>query len=196
MVENSHNTKESYKEQGPPADQEMIVRAQKDPKAFEKIYELYFEQIFRFILKRVNDKETTADITQQVFLKALLNINNYIHKGLPYTAYLYRIAINECNAFFRDNSKTRFVVMDDELSDELMVEIESEDLVNERSEKLKEVFQQLKIDEIQLLELRFFEKNSFKEVGFVLSITENLAKVKTYRLLGKIKKLMQCLKSA
>ncbi|MTI29196.1 RNA polymerase sigma factor, partial [Xanthovirga aplysinae] len=74
-------------------------------------------------LKRVNDKQTTGDITQQVFLKALTNIKKYVHKGLPYSAYLYRIATNECNSLFRDNSRTRFVVIEEGFSEDLVDEL-------------------------------------------------------------------------
>ena len=51
--------------------------------------------------------------------------------------------------------------------------------------------QELPEDELQLIEMRFFEKRSFKEIGEILEITENNAKVKTYRILEKLKKIIK-----
>lgn len=172
-------------------EEELIKEAQQNPKAFRKLYERHHGAIFGFVLKKVNDKDTAADITQQTFLKALTSIEKYIYKGFPYSAYLYRIAINECNSFFRNNSKIRFVVVDEEFSEGLIDQLGMEDTYDSRIGKLKDAFLQLKMNEIQLLELRFFEIKSFKEIGYILSISENLAKVKTYRLLSKMKKIME-----
>ncbi len=172
-------------------EEELVKAAQQNTKAFEKLYERHYGLIFGFVLKRVNDKDTTADITQQVFVKALTSIKKYTYTGLPYSAYLYRIATNECNIFFRANSKKRFVVLDEEFSEGLIDQLGIEDTYSSNMEKLKSTFQQLKAQEIQLIELRFFEMKSFKEVGYIMNISENLAKVKTYRLLSKMKKIME-----
>jgi RNA polymerase sigma-70 factor (ECF subfamily) len=172
--------------------EEDIIRAsQENPAAFQKLYERHYAQIFSFILKRVNDKATSADIAQQVFIKALSSIKKYINKGVPYSAYLYRIATNECNSFFREQNKIRFVVVDEIFTEGLMDQLDIEDTYDSNMAALKNAFKLLKVDEIQLLELRFFEMKSFKEVGYIMSITENSAKVKTYRLLGKMKKMME-----
>jgi RNA polymerase sigma-70 factor (ECF subfamily) len=172
-------------------EEELIEAAKENPKAFKRLYERHFGPIFGFVLKRVNDKDITADITQQVFVKALSNINKYVNKGFPYAAYLYRIASNECNSYFRTASRTRFVVIDDQLSEELIDQLGVKDAYEFKIDQLKKAFQLLKIQEIQLLELRFFEMKSFKDVGYIMGITENLAKVKTYRLLNKMKKMME-----
>lgn len=168
----------------------LISAAQNNPKAFKKLYERYYKSIFMFILKRINDKDTTADITQQVFLNALTSIKKYKYKGLPFSAYLYRIAINECNSFFRKIKKTRFVVVDQECKNSLMEELIQDDDHDNKMNQLIEVMKKLDIKEIQILELRFFENRPFKEVGYILNISENLAKVKTYRLLSKMKKMI------
>jgi len=169
----------------------LISAAQNNPKAFKKLYEKYYSAIFGFVLKRTNDKDTTADITQQVFLNALTNIKKYKHKGLPFSAYLYRIAINECNSFFRKIKKTRFIVMDEACTNYLIDELIHDDNRDDKINQLIVVIEKLAIKEIQLLELRFFENHPFKEVGYILNISENLAKVRTYRLLSKMKKMLR-----
>lgn len=172
------------------SEEELIIQAQEDPRHFGQIYDRHFPEIFRFILKRTNDKEASADLSQQVFLKGMLAIKSYKYQGLPFSAYLYRIAINECNEYFRLSKRTRFVSAEDDHWQNLITEVNDEIAVDQ-SDLLKKVFQRLESDEIQLLELRFFEMMPFREIGFLLDITENLAKVRTYRLLDKMKKWME-----
>jgi len=165
----------------------QIESAKLDPKNFEVLYDKYFSKIFSFILTRVNDKEQTGDITSQVFLKALVNIKNYKNQGLPFSAWLFRIAINECNQFFRDSKKSRTVVLNEEFSAALVSEINEANNSEDAYRKLGLIIKTLKIEEVQLLELRFYENKSFREIGYIIDVTENYAKVKLYRLLNKMK---------
>ena len=165
----------------------QIESAKLDPKNFEVLYDKYFSKIFSFVLARVNDKEQTGDITSQVFLKALVNIKNYKYQGLPFSAWLFRIAINECNQFFRDSKKARTVVLNEEFSAALVSEIIEADDSEDGYRKLGLIIKTLKIEEVQLLELRFYENKSFREIGYIIGVTENYAKVKLYRLLIKMK---------
>jgi RNA polymerase sigma-70 factor, ECF subfamily len=86
-------------------EQDDIKRSQTDPEAFKPLYEKYFKKIFLFVLRRVGEKEIARDITQQVFLKALNSIRKFQLRGLPFSAWLFRIAINECNDYFRKSKK-------------------------------------------------------------------------------------------
>ena len=82
-------------------EEEVLTLSRTDPEAFKSIYTKYFKKIFLFVLHRIGEKQISADITQQVFLKALMGLSKFQFKGLPFSAWLYRIAINECNDFFR-----------------------------------------------------------------------------------------------
>src|SRR5688572_325785 len=84
-------------------DQEKVLvhEAQKDRAKFALLYKKYFEQIFLFVLKRVESEDTAADITSQVFMKAMVNISKYRDMGLPFSSWLFRIARNEMNDMFR-----------------------------------------------------------------------------------------------
>jgi RNA polymerase sigma-70 factor (ECF subfamily) len=170
-------------------EEDVIKKARKDPKAFKPIYEKYYKQIFIFILHRVGSKDQSADITSQVFLKALTSLERYEFRGLPFSSFLYRIAVNECNTFFRRNKRERLVVLEDEHVDELYDEMFGDDLREELRLKLPLILEKLKPEELQLIELRFLEGRPFKEVAEILDITETYAKVRTYRVLDKMKKL-------
>lgn len=168
---------------------QIVKQAQKNPRAFAPLYNKYYAEIFNYIFRRVNEEEATADITSQVFLKALIHLHKWKNEGLPFSAWLYRIALNECRAFYRKSQKVQFVVIDEisksALQQELQLDIEA------KYEQIEKGLQRLSSEEIQLIELRYYEKLNFREVGYSLDITENNAKVKLYRTIKKLKKIIQ-----
>jgi RNA polymerase sigma-70 factor, ECF subfamily len=168
----------------------LLVRAaQKNPRRFSALYERYYRQIYLFVYKRVDDEENTADVASQVFLKAMLNLEKYQFKGVPFSAWLYRIAINEVNQFFRETRNQRTVSIDSESLPMLMEEV-AEPSNEAAIQRMLVVMQSLSPEEVQLVELRYFEKMPFREVAEIYNITENNAKVRLYRILEKMKKLM------
>ena len=167
----------------------LILRAKKDPENFRPIYEKYYKKIFVFVLYRVGDKALCADITSQVFLKALLNVAKFEYKGVPISAWLYRIALNECNDFFRKSKRARFVAIENSGIQNLHEGLTNETRIEDLQQRLPVILAQLSPDELHLLELRYFEQRPFKEVANILGITETYAKVKVYRLLDKMKTL-------
>jgi RNA polymerase sigma-70 factor (ECF subfamily) len=175
--------KEDWKEE------EILHQSQSDAQAFKPLYERYYKKLFLFILHRTGEKERAADLCQQVFLKVLTNINKYQFRGLPFSSWLYRIAINECNDYFRKSKKTRYVTLDNINIDQLYEEITADHSQEELQKKLPDILEKLTEDELQIIELRFFECRPFKEIGDILNVTENNAKVKTYRALDRMKAL-------
>jgi RNA polymerase sigma-70 factor (ECF subfamily) len=169
-------------------EQRLIEKAKRNSADFRPLYEYYYKPIFLFVLRRMGDKELTADITSQVFLKALQGIGRYSDHGVPFSAWLYRIAINEVNMFFRKQKHERFVTIEAEMLEQLHEELTHDLSVEHLKDKLTTMLQKLSADELHLIELRFFERLSFKEIAVILTITEVNAKVKVYRTLDKLKK--------
>jgi RNA polymerase sigma-70 factor, ECF subfamily len=170
-------------------EESLIRRSQANPEAFKPLYEKYFRKIFLFILHRVGDKSLAADITSQAFLKALLNLNKFQFRGLPFSAWLFRIALNECNDFFRKKKRYRIVTIENAAIEELHEELTADTGLQELWKKLPHILEQLNTGELQLIELRYFEQRPFKEVADILAISETYAKVRTYRILEKMKRL-------
>jgi RNA polymerase sigma-70 factor (ECF subfamily) len=173
----------------------LINRAKQHPKDFAVLYEKYYKTIFLYVYRKVNDMDLAGDLTSDVFSKALATIQTYEFKGVPYSAWLYRIAANEANMYFRKNNKKECIYID-EISIELLNESEEEpadecDYLN----WLPHCLEKLKEEEVQLIQWRFFENKAFKEVGEIMNMTENNAKVKTYRILDKIRKWMRDMKA-
>ncbi|MEM6345093.1 MAG: sigma-70 family RNA polymerase sigma factor [Bacteroidota bacterium] len=167
----------------------LVEAAKKQPRRFGVLYERYYEQIFLFVFKRVDQEESAADVTSQVFLKAMSNLKKYQFRGVPFSAWLYRIAINEVNQYFREAKSKRAISMKSSDIADIMDEVE-ELPKDDNIQQMLASLQLLRPDELQMIELRFFEKLAFKEIAEIYNITENNAKVRMYRLLGKMKKMM------
>jgi len=169
---------------------QQVNAAKENPRHFNVLYEKYFKSIYMFIYKRTYNEELAADITSHVFLKALINIKKYKYKGVPFSGWLFRIAFNEVNMYFRKNKTNRIVSI--EQSGILQIAQEAEITDNtEALQLMTNALKKLDSDDIHLIELRFFEKRSFAEVGEIIGITENNAKVKIYRIIDKLKRLMK-----
>jgi len=173
------------------SEKELILLSKKDSRFFAPIYKKYHEQIFRFIYHRMNTEAEAEDITSQVFLKALTNLGKYKFQGHPFSSWLYKVAINELNQYYRKTNKQRIVNIKEE-SDikEVVVESGEEKYDDIKREQLLKTLSTLEENKLLLIEMRFFEKRSFKEIGLILNITENNAKVRTYRVLDEMKKNM------
>lgn len=177
------------------AKEQLVIEAAKtNPAAFGPLYEKYYKSIFLFIYRRTDDEQLTADLCSQVFMKAMTSIKGYAFRGLPFSAWLYRVAVNEINQFYRKYQASRFINVDDEglmrLSESLTDEDEELGEKEIEENRMLDALNHLTGDEVQFIEMRFFEGRAFRDIGLFLNITENNAKVKTYRILDKLKKLL------
>lgn len=164
----------------------IIQAAQTDPQKFEPLYRKYFPTITRFVYQRINDKDTAYDITANVFYDALRNISKYKNQGVPFSAWLYRIAINKINETYRKNSSRRTVAVDNEGLSMLHSEMEV-DVSSEVDEKLFTALGELEKEEMELIEMRFFENRPFKEICEITGMGESACKMRVYRILEKLK---------
>jgi RNA polymerase sigma-70 factor (ECF subfamily) len=166
----------------------LIEIAKKDPRQFAPLYKKYHEAIFRYVYKRVDDEEAAYDITSSVFVKALASLPKYEYRGVPFSSWLFRIAKSELYQSFRDKKAQRTVSIDSVTIVQFIDEL-NEDFSEEQRTTLLNSLQLLKEHQLQLIEMRFFEKRSFKEIGEIVGLTENNAKVKTFRALVKLKEI-------
>lgn len=172
----------------------LIEMAQRQPERFGVLYDRYYRQIFLFVYKRTGEEELAADLVSQVFLKALMNLPKYQYKGVPFSAWLYRIASNEVSQHFRDKKGDRVVSIETKSAVKALRDL-SENMDDGEAEKLirtmMETIREMDPEDVQIIELRFFEGRPFLEVGYILGITENNAKVRVYRILERVKKKME-----
>jgi len=77
-------------------EESLVLRAQKhDQEAFAQLYEAYFDKIYRYVTFKLGNEMEAEDITQQVFLNTLQSISSFKWKGVPFSAWLFRIAHNQ-----------------------------------------------------------------------------------------------------
>ncbi len=184
VVSKYHATREDMQQE-----QILVDAAKGDPEQFRGLYNRYYERIFLYVWQRIDDKEVAHDVTSQVFLKAMQNLYKYEFKGVPFASWLYRIAKSEVYTVLRKQQTQRTVNIDSVGMGEMVSEME-EDTYAEWMPVLSEAVAELEEEDLQLVEMRFFEKRPFKEIADILDITENNAKVRTYRILEKLKKIL------
>jgi RNA polymerase sigma-70 factor (ECF subfamily) len=170
-------------------EQHLIEAAKQNPEHFGPLYDKYYKQIFGYVYQRMDCKDSAFDLTSQVFLKALTNIEKYEYKGVPFASWLYRIAHSEVMQSYRTKKNLRTINADISDLRNICEEVEQE-YMEEYKSVLMTVIKNLPEDDVQLIELRFFEKRAFKEIAEILSLTETNAKVKLYRILEKVKKTL------
>jgi RNA polymerase sigma-70 factor, ECF subfamily len=170
-------------------EQHLIEAAKQNPEHFAPLYDKYYKQIFGYVYQRMDCKDTAFDLTSQVFLKALTNLQKYEYKGVPFASWLYRIAQNEVMQLFRTKKNLRTINAD--VSDlRFICEEVEEEYMEQYKAVLMTVIKDLPEDDLQMVELRFFEKRPFKEIAEILNLTETNAKVKLYRILERVKKTL------
>lgn len=169
---------------------QIIEEAKKDPGRFGLLYEKYYRQIFVFVYRRTGDEDIAGDIVSDAFLKAMVALPKFEFKGVPFSAWMFRIALNEVNMYYRKTSRERIVSIDQTNLGEVLAEAGGDKESEENRQLVMKLLATLEPDEMQMMELRFFEKRPFSEVGEILGITENNAKVRTYRIIDKLKKVL------
>ena len=167
-------------------EQKIVEQSRKDSKAFGILYEKYFDRIYNYLFRQTDDEELAGDLTSQTFINALHHLPKYEFRGLPFSAWLYKIAGNEVNKHYR-KTKGKKVFSIEEVKVKELVAQADEQWDEELIQRLLAYMSDLPTDMIQVLELRFFEDKDFKEIAFILDITESGAKMRTYRALDKLR---------
>lgn len=167
-------------------EKKLLERAKGDKEAFGIIFEEYFSLILNYIFGRIGIKEEAKDLTEEVFIKALLSIDKYKDKGLPYSNYLMKIATNLVNDFIK--KKKRLILKDD-------IEIEyKEDFLDIEEKKfflIQKALIKLPIKYQNVLALKIFEKKKIKEIADILNLNENTIKTILKRGTEKLKKELE-----
>src|SRR5688572_26508414 len=120
----------------------ILERSRKNPKAFGELYEKYFDRIFNYIYRQTDDEQLTADLTSQTFLNALRNAGSFEYRGVPVSAWIYRIASNEVNKHYRRLKRERVFSIEEEKVRELIEASDEgwdEELVNQLLEYMKDL---------------------------------------------------------
>lgn len=189
MMKNLFNRRKNYKELD---DKELVQLAKEDKEAFGELYERYMPKIYNYIYYRTSNQHDAEDLTARVFFRAMSHIGNYVDKGVPFQAWLYRIAHNLVANWHRDQGRRKVIALDDYVAHTLKSEAPdrlAEEL--EEQEKLMAAIRQLPEDRQQLLLLKFIDQLSNAEIGEIMDRTEGAIKSLYHRTLLSLRDELQ-----
>ena len=179
------------------SDQELAKLARTSRDAFGTLYERHITAIYRYVYYRVGNMEDAEDLSARVFTRALKHIHNYNDRGLPFTAWLYRIAHNVVANFHRDNKRHPSVPLDemeihpeiaqDNHADATDIRIDSE---RERR-RLIEAIHRLPEERQQLVVLKFVQQLQNVEIGQIMNRSEGAIKSLYHRTLAQLRQRLE-----
>ncbi len=176
----------------PPSDErELVERARWDPEAFGLLYERYVARIYRYLYYRTGNHQDAEDLTARTFYRALEHLPRYQERGLPFTAWLYRIAHNIVVNWQRDQRRRPVVALDhvvthaEDSDPQGMLEEEEE------RERLMRAFRALAPDRQELLILKFVEGMSNAQIGAIMGRSEGAIKSLYHRTLLELKRNLE-----
>jgi RNA polymerase sigma-70 factor (ECF subfamily) len=165
-------------------DAQLVIWARDDTAAFGELYTRYVKKIYNYIYYRTGNHHDAEDLTSRVFFRALAHIDSYTDRGVPFSAWLYRIAHNLVANWHRDRGRQKVVPLDEYISNDsgpTAPESVTENL--EDSERLLEKIRELPEERQQLLVLKFVERLSNAEIGEIMNRTEGAIKSLYHRTL-------------
>ncbi len=170
----------------PPAPDEraLIEQAKRDSDAFGVLYERYVGKIYSYVYYRTGNEHDAEDLTARVFMRALKRLPSYTDRGLPFSAWLYRIAHNLVANWHRDQGRRKIVPLDEFIVNGIQSEApEYAAESREDEEFLLETIRRLPSERQQLLILKFTEHLSNAEIGAVMNRSEGAVKSLYHRTL-------------
>jgi len=172
-------------------DSALVQLAKEDPEAFGELYQRYVTKIYNYIYYRVSNQDEAEDLTARTFFRALRKIDSYEERGLPFSAWLYRIAHNLVANWHRSRARRKSVQLDelitasDSHSPGILVEKQ------EARELLLEAIKELAEDRQQLLVLKFIERMPNAQIGQIMGRSESSIKSLYHRTLKSLRTDLQ-----
>ena len=174
----------------------LVAQARQDPTAFGKLFDRYYDAIFSYILHRTANAALAQELTSDTFYKALDKLWTFRWRGLPFSAWLYRIASNEVNAHYRRYRNYHAGSLDDyreRLADELSEadrELLAAEALLEEDVFFRELHHQiaaLKPKYQEVITLRFFEDKKIREIAEILEKSPGTVKSLLHRALAQLR---------
>ena len=172
-------------------DEESLIRRakQRDQEAFAQLYEKHFDKIYRYVALKIGDKVEAEDVTQQVFLNALQSISSFKWKGIPFSAWLFRIAHNQVIDYLRKKAKYITAPIDESL---VSSDADPQSVAERESDIEQLVLATQWLSEVQreVIALRFAGELSVAEVAKVMGKSQGSVKALQHSAIRALRKLL------
>ncbi len=166
-------------------DRALVSAAKEDVEAFGRLYDKYYQSIFRYIHHRTLDQALTEDLTSNTFFAALRHIGRYRWKNIPFNSWLYRIATNEIRMHYRRQKSVAESIEYSSLFDSESPEaMEEYALLHQAIMKLKPIYQ-------TVITLRFFEEKTIVEISQITGRKVGTVKSQIHRGIGQLRRTLE-----
>ncbi len=169
--------------------EESLVRRakQRDEQAFAQLYEEYFDKIYRYVTLKIGDRMEAEDITQQVFLNAIKAISSFKWRGIPFSAWLFRIAHNQVVDYLRRKSKRATAPLEESL---VASNYDPQLIVEQRldTERLLVATRKLTPAQREVISLRFAGELSVAQVAKIMGRSEGAVKALQHSAIVALRK--------
>ena len=177
-------------------EKELVALAKTEPDAFGELYERYVTRIYNYVYYRTGNKQDAEDLTSRVFHRALQHIPRYKERGVPFSAWLYRIAHNLVVNFHRDKSRRTIIPIEDTIIQS--PKHDAPEIMTERQEEVDQLLEALHTlpDDRQLLIiLKFLDRMPNAQIGQIMGRSEGAVKSLYHRTLLALRDEFPNLKS-
>ena len=166
------------------AERELILAAQRDRAAFAPLYERYVDQIFAYAYNLTRNRELAEDVTAATFARAIEELPRFEWRGVPYSAWLYRVA---ANLVARDKRRPGWIELSPHLRDD---EESPEELVTrrDRDDHIRAAVAELPADQRQAVLLRFGGELRNREIAGIMGRSEGAVKLLTFRAMTTLRR--------
>jgi len=185
----------------PEQEKDLIQQCRASPAAFGQVFDIWYKPVFGYILRRTADYDLSKDIAAETFLKAFLKINGFQWRGISLSAWLYRIATNELNQYYR-SSKYKPQSLQQLLENPQMEKLLHQQDGDEREAMEKEMqgfndfnlirtnLLKLDIKYQEVIALRYFEQKTNTQISDILDKNEGTIKSLLSRGLEKLRNML------
>ena len=173
-------------------DNDLVLRAKTQAEALGRLYEMYYERIFRFCVHRLFNKEIAEDVTSAVFLQVAHGIRGFKGRSeQDFRNWLYAIAANQANAYIRRTSR-RKKLLAEAAGSMIPARAGSADMSSELDwPRLYAAILKLKPQHQTIVTLRFFENFSYEQIALILNVKEATLRVTLHRILNQLRNQLQ-----
>jgi RNA polymerase sigma-70 factor (ECF subfamily) len=168
------------------SDGHLIAEARNNTAAFVQLYRRHYDSVFRYCVHRLFKRHTAEDITAEVFLKVIKNLDRFRGNEQQFRNWLYKIATNTVNNYLRRTARRSVLLKG--ASRQIDCQIADCDESAEKLILLREAVFALKPRYQTIITLRFFENLKLTEIADVLGSSPGTVRSQLARALAKLRK--------